>query len=253
MLVRALQKRQHSSDVKSLGSLHRFELFSPSYRGASTHAHLNSNHLVDQSGYSSGQVRVFPINSRAKHRHHICQIAFEVPDCGSREYTIMRIDCGRHAAERARFHFPVHRHHQSSVGNHMCIAGRSFQLGNCTSAGAFSSRRIDMQHRSEGRTGPWLAAGYAMCFRCERNGTTRRLTGTIRHLGVDIDVTRGGTLVLGCFCAKQPDRPRHATRKLRRSPRQRCRRPGSGRQGADWRIPPHDHVAVVIGRRPDRS
>ena len=119
------------------------------------------------------------------------------------------------------------------------------------SAVAVSGRRVDMQHRPEGRTGPWLAPGYAMCFRCERNGTTIRLH---RHDQAPWRRYRSdprGKVVLGCFCAKQPNRPRHAKRKLRRCQRQRCRRPRSRRQGVDRRIPAHDNVAAVVGRRPD--
>ena len=134
-----------------------------------------------------------------------------------------------------------------------CIPGRSFRRGNCASAAAVSGRRIDMQHRSEGRTGPWLAAGYAMCFRCERNGTTIRLHRHDQAHWRRYRRDKRGNAVLGCFCAKQPNRPRHAKRKLRRCQRQRCPRPGSGRQGADRRIPPHDNVAAVVGRRPDRT
>jgi hypothetical protein len=49
--------------VKSLGSLQRFKLSSTFVSSASTYAYLKSNRLFDQSGYTSGQVRVFPIDS----------------------------------------------------------------------------------------------------------------------------------------------------------------------------------------------
>jgi hypothetical protein len=57
--------------AKSLGSLQRFKSSSTFVsRRIKRTAHPNSNRLVDQSGYTSGQVRVFPINSRARHRHY---------------------------------------------------------------------------------------------------------------------------------------------------------------------------------------
>jgi hypothetical protein len=170
-----------------------------------------------------------------------------VPDCGSREYTINADRLRTTTAPNARFHLPVHQ----SSGNRMYIPGRSFQLGDCASTAAVSGRRLDMQHRSEGRTGPWLAAGYALCFRSERNGTTIRLHRHDQAPWHRYWRDKRGNAILGCFCAKQPNRPRHAKRKLRRCQRQCCRRPGSGRQGADRRIPPHDNVAAVVGRRPD--
>jgi hypothetical protein len=141
----------------------------------------------------------------------------------------------------------------SRTGDGMCIPGRSFRTGNCASATAFSNRRIDVQHRSEGRIGPWLAAGHAMCFRCERYGTTIRLHRHDQAPWRRYWRDKRGNVVLGCFCTKQPNRPRHAKRKLRRCQRQRCRRPRSRRQGADRRIPPYDNVAAIVGRRPDRT
>lgn len=76
----------------------------------------------------------------------------------------------------------------------MCIAGRTYRLG---IAQARVPSWIGVQHRSEGRTGPWLAAGYALCFPSERKG--QQDVYTIRHLGIDIDVTRGGTLFWAFF------------------------------------------------------
>ena len=178
----------------------------------------------------------------------------------------MRIDCGRQQHTARGFTFQsisaisrlglLAGAAMSSIrasDDRMCIPGRSSRLGNCASATAFSSRRVDMQHRSEGRAGPRLAAGYAMCFRCERNGTTIRLHRHDQAPWRRYWRDKRGNVILGCFCAKQPNRPRHAKRKLRRCQRQRCPRPGSGRQGADRRIPPHDNVAAVVGRRPDRA
>ena len=260
--------RSHNiCQVKSLGSLQRFKLSSTfCIEAHQTYTHLNSNRLVDQSGYSSGEVRVFSYQLARKTSASYGRSPSAVPDCGSREYTIMRIDCARRRHTRARFHFPVHlRNHSSGFvgrgGNvqhsraddRMRIPDRSFRRGNRASAAAISSRRVDMQHRSEGRTGPWLAAGYAMCFRCERNGTTIRLHRHDQAPWRRYWCDKRGNAILGCFCAKQPDRPRHAKRKLRRCQRQRCLRPGSRRQGADRRIPPHDNVAAVVGRRSDRT
>ncbi len=213
------------------------------YRGASNLRSSKFKSPCRSIGVFIRQVRVFSLStSRARHRHHMAGRLSAVPDCGSREYTIMRIDCGTTAAHGARFHFPVHLRNHSSG-----FVGRG---GNIQHSRArrwyahvpflfFSARQaaqarppfrvggVDMQHRSEGRTGPWLAAGYAMCFRCERNGTTIRLhMASIRRLGVDIGVTRGGTLFWAVFAPKQPNRPRHAKRKLRRCQRQPLPGPG---------------------------
>jgi hypothetical protein len=43
----------------------------PSIEAHQTHTHLNSNCLVHQSGYSSGQVRVSSYNPRAGHRQYL--------------------------------------------------------------------------------------------------------------------------------------------------------------------------------------
>ena len=176
-------------------------------------------------------------------------------------------DCLRTTATHsARFHFPVHiRHHspgfvswggnvqRTHADHRMRNSNCPFHCARCASAVAVSGRRADMQHRSAGRTGPWIAAGYAVCFRCERNGTTIRLQRHDQAPGRRYRRDKRGNAVLGCFCPKQPNRPRHAERKLRRRQRQHCRRSGFGRQGADRRIPPHHNVAAVVGRRPDRN
>ena len=239
----------------------------PLYRGASNlRPSKFKSRLPINRGIHPGKSGFFPINSRARHRHHIRQVAFRqfliavpasTPSCG-----LIADDSGTGRAvslssrlrnQSSGFAGGGGNVQHSRTGDRMCIPGRSFRLGNCASATAFSSRRVDMQHRSEGRTGPWLAAGYAMCFRCERNGTTIRLHRHDQAHWRRYWRDKRGNAVLGCFCTKQPNRPGHAKRKLRRCQRQRCRRPGSGRQGADRRIPPHDNVAAVVGRRPDRT
>ena len=141
----------------------------------------------------------------------------------------------------------------SCAGDRMCIPGRSSRLGTCASAPPFSSRRLDMQHRPQSRAGPRLASRYAMCFHSERDGPAIYLHWHDQAPWRRYRRDKRRNAVLGCLCAKQPDRPRHAQRKLRRCQRQRCPRSGSGRQGADRRIPPHDHAAAVVGRRPDRA
>jgi hypothetical protein len=169
--------------------------------------------------------------------------------CGSREYTINADRLRTTTARNARFHPPVH----PSSGNRMYIPGRSFQLGGCASTTAVSGRRLDMQHRPEGRTGPRLASGYAMCFHCEHDGPAICLQGHDQAHWRRYRCDKRWNAVLGCLCAKQPSRPRHAERKLRRCQRQRCLRPGRGRQDSDRWISPHDNVAAIVGRRPDRT
>jgi hypothetical protein len=144
--------------------------------------------------------------------------------------------------------FNVQHSHTSDC---MRICNRSCRIGNCASAAACSGRRTNMQYRSESRIGPWLAAGYAMCFPRERNGTTIYLYRYDKAAWSRCRHHKRGNAILGSFCAKQPNRPRYVKRKLRRCERQRCGGPGFRRQGADRRVPSHDHPAAVIGRRPD--
>ena len=189
-----------------------------------------------------------------------------VPDCGFREYIIMQIDCARQRHTARGFAFAS----ISTISRLGLLAGAAtssiraramacacltvlFGAATAQAQAPFRVWRLDMQHRSEGRTGPWLAAGYAMCFRCERNGTTIRLHRHDQAPWRRYRCDKRGNAVLGCFCPKQPNRPRHAKRKLRRRQRQRCFRPGSRRQGTDRWIPPHDNVAAAVGRRPDRN
>ena len=48
-----------------------------------------------------------------------------------------------------------------------------------------------------------------MYFRCERNGTTIRLQRHDQTPWRRYRRDKRGNAILGCFCAKQPDRPRH--------------------------------------------
>ena len=253
---RALQKPQHlSGEVAWLfATLQVIQHLL--YRGASNLRSSKFKSPCRSIGVFIRASQGFFLSTRAQDIGIIWQVAFRrfliavpvsTPSCG-----LIADDSGTRRAVSLSVRSVISRL-VLLANQHVRIPGRSFRRGNCASAAAFSGRRIDMQHRSEGRTGPWLAAGYAMCFRCERNGTTIRLQRHDQAPWRRYWRDKRGNAILGCFCAKQPDRPRHAKRKLRRCQRQRCPRPGSGRQGADRRIPPHDNVAAVVGRRPDRT
>ena len=217
-------------------------------------------------GIHPGKSGFLPINARARHRHYMAgrllgSSLIAVP-VSTQSCRLIADDIGTRRAVSLSSPSP-----QSVVcvycqrGQYPAFACQRLyvhswpflSLGNCASAAAFSSRRVDMQHRSAGRTGPRLAAGYAMCFRCERNGATIRLHRHDQAPWHRYRRDKRRNAVLGRFCAKQSNWPRHAKRKLHRCQRQRCRRPGSRRQGADRRIPPHDNIAAVVGRRPDRT
>jgi hypothetical protein len=80
--------RSHNiCQVKSLRSLQRFKLSSTfCIEARQTYTHLNSNRLVDQSGYSSGEVRVFSYQLARKTSALYGRPPSAVPDFGSREY-----------------------------------------------------------------------------------------------------------------------------------------------------------------------
>jgi hypothetical protein len=48
-----------------------------------------------------------------------------------------------------------------------------------------------------------------MCLRCERNGTTIRLHRHDQAPWRRYWCDKRGNAILGCFCPKQPNRPRH--------------------------------------------
>ena len=74
---RALQSHD-VCQVKPLGSLQRFKLSSTfCLEGRQICTHLNSNRLVDQSGYSSGQVRVFSYHLTPKTSASYCRSPFD--------------------------------------------------------------------------------------------------------------------------------------------------------------------------------
>jgi hypothetical protein len=92
--------------VKSLGSLQRFKLSSTfCIEALQNHAHLIQIALSINQGIHPGKSGFFPINSRARHRHYAADRLSAVPDCGSREYTIMWIDFGRQRHRARGFTF----------------------------------------------------------------------------------------------------------------------------------------------------
>ena len=154
----------------------------------------------------------FPINLRARHQHYVADRPLSAaPDCG------LRVHCYANglrttAAPGARFHFPIQPRRRtfgftgrggnvqhSPVSDRRCIPGLSSRVGHCANAADFSSRRVNM------RTGPrvGLVLGSRQDMRCVfiANATGEQYTyrGTIRRVGVDIGVTRGGRLFWAVF------------------------------------------------------
>jgi hypothetical protein len=228
--------------VKSLGSLQRFKLSSTfCIEALQNHAHLIQIALSINQGIHPGKSGFF-LSTRAQDIGIMRQIAFRqfpiADPVSTQSCGLISDDSGTGRAvslssplRNHSFGFVGRRSNvkHSRTGDLMCISRRSFRLGNCASAAAFSSRRVDMQHRSEGRTGSWLAAGYAMCFRCQRNRTTIRLHRHNQAAWSRCRRHKRRNAVLGGFCAKQPNRQGHAERQLCRCERQRCRGPGSRR------------------------
>lgn len=135
-----------------------------------------------------------------------------VPDCGSCEYPIMQIDCARqrHAARDFTFQSI------SAVGRPALLAGAAISsirgramvcaflavLFAAPSAQARPPFRVGGLTCSTGpRVG--LVLGSRQDMRCvfvaSATGQQYVYTGTIRRLGVDIGVTRGGTLFWAVF------------------------------------------------------
>src|SRR6185295_12426940 len=163
-------------------------------------------------GIHPGKSGFLPINSRARHRHYLTGRLSAVPDWGSSEYTIMRIDCGRQRHRERGFTFQSN----SATG---CLG--------VLAEAAISSLRVSAivcaflailvvsataQARPPFRvggltcsTGPrvGLVLGSRQDMRCvfvaSATGQQYVYTGTIRRLGVDIGVTRGGTLFWAVF------------------------------------------------------
>ena len=137
-----------------------------------------------------------------------------VPDCGSREYTIMRIDCGRrrHTARGFTFQFilttrlallPGSAISSTHVRTMICALVCAFL------AVLFGPANAQAQPFRVGgltcSTGPrvGLVLGSRQDMRCvfvaSATGQQYVYRGLIRRLGVDIGVTRGGTLFWAVF------------------------------------------------------
>ena len=138
-----------------------------------------------------------------------------VPDCGSREYNIMRIDCGRrrHTARGFTFQFislttrlvllPGSAISSTHVRTMICALVCAFL------AVLFGPANAQAQPFRVGgltcSTGPrvGLVLGSRQDMRCvfvaSATGQQYVYRGLIRRLGVDIGVTRGGTLFWAVF------------------------------------------------------
>jgi hypothetical protein len=161
----------------------------------------------------------------------------------------MRIDCGRQQNSACGFTF--------RLISHLAIACAFLAvLSSAATAQARPPFRVGgLTCNTDPRVG--LALGSRQDMRCVfvASGTGQQYvyTGTIRRLDVDIGVTRGGTLFWAVFARNsQIGRGTLRGNYVGVSGNVAVGL-GLGAKGADWRIPPHDHVAAVIGRRADRS
>ena len=134
------------------------------------------------------------------------------PDCGSREYTVMRIDCGRQRHRASGFTSQSH----SAIGRLGLLAGAAISsirlsaiaCGFLAVLVVSATAQAQPPFRVGGltcSTGPrvGLVLGSRQDMRCvfvaSTTGQQYTYTGTIRRLGVDIGVTRGGTLFWAVF------------------------------------------------------
>ena len=108
----------------------------------------------------------------------------------------MRIDCARQRHSARGFTF-----RSTSVGwrSHVAFLAASFRRGKCASAAPFRVGGLTCD--TDPRVG--LVLGSRQDMRCvfvaSATGQQYVYTGTIRRLGVDIGVTRGGTLFWAVF------------------------------------------------------
>ena len=117
-----------------------------------------------------------------------------VPDRGSREYTI-----NAHRLRTKRIRRAALLSGPSSVsGNRMCLPGRFSSAATAQARPPFGVGGLTC-NTHDPRVGLVLGSRQDMrcvfSHLCERNGPTIVYRGTIRRIGVDIGVTRGGTLL----------------------------------------------------------
>jgi hypothetical protein len=154
----------------------------------------------------------FFLSTRAQDIGIIWQVAFWGGSfCGSREYTIMRVDCGRQDTARGFTFRSI-----STIGRPGLLAAAAMSsirapaivcvflavlLGSAPAQARPPFRVGGLTCNTDPRVG--LVLGSRQDMRCVfiASATDQRYTytGTIRRLGVDIGVTRGGTLFWAVF------------------------------------------------------
>jgi hypothetical protein len=161
-----------------------------------------------------GKSGFFPINPRAGHRHYtdMAGSLSAVADCGSREYTIMRIDFGRRRHRARGFAFQsISATSRPGLSAGPAMSGIRARAMLCALLAVLSGPAT-AQARPPFRvggltcdTGPrvGLVLGSRQDMRCvfaaSTTGQQYVYTGTIRRLGLDVGVTRGGTLFWAVF------------------------------------------------------
>ena len=183
--------------LKSLSSLHRFELFS-----ALVWRRINPRSSKFKSPCRSIGVFIrasqgfFLSTHSARHQHDICQISpSKFLICGSREHTIMRIYSGRQPQRVRGFTF-------RSINRLAITCAFLAVLSSAATAQARVPFRVGgLTCNTDPRVG--LVLGSRQDMRCvfvaRGPGQRYAYTGTIRRIGVDIGVTRGGTLFWAVF------------------------------------------------------
>jgi len=135
-----------------------------------------------------------------------------VPDCGFREYIIMQIDCARQRHTARGFAFAsistISRLGLLAGAATSSIRARAMACACLTVLFGSATAQAQAPFRVGGltcSTGPrvGLVLGSRQDMRCvfvaSATGQQYVYTGTIRRLGVDIGVTRGGTLFWAVF------------------------------------------------------
>ena len=194
MLFQALHKPQHlSGEVAWLFAT--LQLRTTLHRGASDLCSSKLKSPCRSIGVFIRASQGFFLSTRAQDIGIICTAPSDVPDCGSREYIIMRIDCGRQRHRVRAFTF------RSISRLAIACAFLAVLFGSAAAQARPPFRAGGLTCNTDPRVG--LVLGSRQDMRCVfvANATGQQYVyrGTIRRIGVDIGVTRGGTLFWAVF------------------------------------------------------
>ncbi|WP_426533101.1 DUF992 domain-containing protein [Bradyrhizobium sp. McL0615] len=88
------------------------------------------------------------------------------------------------------------------VGDCISLLDHSCRVSNCSSAATVSGRWADMQYRPESRIGPCSRQNMQCAFLASGAGRQYSYAGAITRLGLDVGITRAGTLFWGVFAQR---------------------------------------------------